>query len=339
MKLPKYQKKTKLGEDGITILKRIVETKLEWIYRTNHQEHDFGIDAYIDIITNQGQVTGKSIAIQVKSGDSYFKEKNKFGWVFRDDLSHLNYYLNFQSPVILVLVNVSLNKAFWCHIDPNKTESTGVNWKITVPFKHRLSSKSKPELLKFVSPVKDYIPQLEHYWNVNKQLMNSGILALVVDKSEVLNSDYQNLDLVFNRMQATPELIEKLENKVDIWIDGYNDDERELYKIEEVKIWILSFMEKISGWSYFLSTSQGLAFLKLMFLCFINVKEISDSGISDIGIEQKKVDFDMKSGQPFFALFFKDLNAFTDKHGISDDENIVICERVMKELTGKEIKI
>lgn len=205
MKLPKYSETSKLGEDGITILKQIVEKELNWIFRYNHQEHDFGIDAYLDIINKQGQVTGKSIALQVKSGSSYFKEKNKFGWVFRDDLAHLNYYLNQETPVILILVNTIQSKAFWCHIDSDKTERTGKQWKITVPFKQRLCTNSKSELLSFILPVKDYVSQMEDYWGKNKMLKDSAILGLGVDKSEILKSDHRNMQLLFNRIQMTPD--------------------------------------------------------------------------------------------------------------------------------------
>ncbi len=60
MKLPQYDNSSKKGEDGATIVKAIVESELKWIFRKNHQETDFGIDAYIDLITEKGQVTGKS---------------------------------------------------------------------------------------------------------------------------------------------------------------------------------------------------------------------------------------------------------------------------------------
>lgn len=74
MKLPNYNNSSKKGEDGITIIKSIVEKELDWIFRPNHKEHDFGIDAYLDVIAEFGQVTGKTIAAQVKTGESYFKE-------------------------------------------------------------------------------------------------------------------------------------------------------------------------------------------------------------------------------------------------------------------------
>jgi hypothetical protein len=78
MELPKYSQSSKTGEDGITIVKNIVENELKWVFRKNHQENDFGIDAYFDVISEIGQVTGKSIAVQIKTGKSYFTEKKRF---------------------------------------------------------------------------------------------------------------------------------------------------------------------------------------------------------------------------------------------------------------------
>jgi hypothetical protein len=41
---PKINSSSLTGEIGTTILKKLVETKLGWLYRQNHQENDFGID-------------------------------------------------------------------------------------------------------------------------------------------------------------------------------------------------------------------------------------------------------------------------------------------------------
>ncbi len=128
MQLPTYKKSSKLGEIGLSIVKDIIESELDWIFRKNHQEHDFGIDAYIDINTEFGHITGKSIALQVKTGASYFSETNSFGWVYRDSIEHLNYYLNHQIPVVIILVNNLERKVYWCLCDsekPNKLVRTG----------------------------------------------------------------------------------------------------------------------------------------------------------------------------------------------------------------------
>jgi len=47
-------------------------------FQKKSSRNDFGIDAYFDIITERYKLTGKSIAVQIKSGDSYFK--NLMNW-------------------------------------------------------------------------------------------------------------------------------------------------------------------------------------------------------------------------------------------------------------------
>lgn len=332
MELPRYQKNSKIGEDGITVIKRIVESDLSWIFRPNHQEHDFGIDAYIDVVSEIGHVTGKTIAIQVKTGDSYFKEQNDFGWVFRGQMSHLNYYLNHDIPVLIILVDAKKQKAYWCHCDPNKTELAGENWKITVPESQELNINSKQEFLQFISPVKDYASQLEYFWKMNKTIQGAGILALIVDKPEIESMDCENILTAFERIQINPELIKSKRNKVDIWIHGYNDDPRELFQIDEVINWISKFLENVNGWAYFLSIINGASFLRVAQLCKMRFIEIPNSEYIENGVRRRRVEIDLTSGQEFLDLFFNDLNTFCDVHKIRDEINIEITESVVKYL-------
>ena len=93
MNLPQRNKSAKIGRSGISILNSIVEDQLGWLLRWSHQEDDFGIDAFIDLISEKGHVTGKSIALQVKTGQSYFRNHNKFGWKYFGEMRHPNYTL------------------------------------------------------------------------------------------------------------------------------------------------------------------------------------------------------------------------------------------------------
>ena len=51
-----------------------------WLFKRTHQEHDYGIDGYIDIVTEDGHVTGQMFASQIKCGKSFFQEKTKDGY-------------------------------------------------------------------------------------------------------------------------------------------------------------------------------------------------------------------------------------------------------------------
>lgn len=331
MILPKYDISSKKGEYGTTIVKAIVEDELEWIFRKNNQENDFGIDAYIDLITDKRFVSGKSIALQIKTGDSYFKEQNEIGWIFRGELKHLNYYLNHDIPVIIVLVNDQNKSAYWCLCDFSKTEKAGQNWKITVPFNQKLDVSSKSELLNYISPITDYVSQLEHYWEFNKFLHDQDRIVFTVKKSDIEKKNYNELIMAFARLEVNAELILNLKGKIDVKIYGYNEDERELFEIEEVKEWLTTVIMKINSLSYFLVKDKDAVFLKLLLICHTKGKIITHGKINEIECETGYI-------KNFISVLFNGLNDFCNKHNISESTNLELSKKLAEYLLEGKYK-
>lgn len=124
----------------------------EWIFR-EQPVLDFGIDAQVEVCVD-GRPTGRVIALQVKSGVSYFKEETETGVIYRGDATHLNYWTNHSLPVILVLYHPTERHAIWCHIrvDHYGIRSTGAGWCVEVPKAQRLSKDSVGILRNISSP-------------------------------------------------------------------------------------------------------------------------------------------------------------------------------------------
>ncbi len=59
---PKEKDNINIGKAGQAFFQYFVINQLRFDYRPVHQENDFGIDGYIEIISNQ-KVTGKSLAV------------------------------------------------------------------------------------------------------------------------------------------------------------------------------------------------------------------------------------------------------------------------------------
>lgn len=334
MDLPKYDNSSRTGETGLTIVKEIVETKLDWIFRKNHQENDFGIDAYFDIITEKNSITGKSIAIQIKSGDSYFREPNEFGWTFRGEMKHLNYYLNHEIPVVIIIVNTQNKTCYWSLCDPYKTIRTGDNWKITIPSNQKLETQSKQSLLKYVSPVTDYVSQLDHFWKVNKMFLETDKIFLVVDKEDIENNSYSYLIDAFKRMEDSPELISHLNGKVDVSIHGYNEDPRELFEVNEVMQWARKVFTEISGLAYFLVKDPITAqFFKVLFVAHVDFKVQK----KDYESSKNYIEYETESSWKFTEKVFENLNDFQDKHNISDETNKLLSKQVVELFSGVNI--
>ena len=144
-----------------------------WLFR-EQMVHDFGIDAHVEI-TNTDYPTGQIIAIQIKSGMSFFSEENDNSYIFRTEDKHIKYWSHHTLPVILVLYNTDDEILYWQNVNEDTVKSTGKGWKIDVPKTHNLDERSLIVLSKLTQP-EPYIQKLnklklDRYW-MNK--LNKG---------------------------------------------------------------------------------------------------------------------------------------------------------------------
>ena len=114
-------------------------TRVNWIFR-EQPIADMGIDAHVEVC-HDGEPTGELLGLQIKTGDSFFTEKAENGVVFRGNLTHLAYWQRHVLPVILVLVDLRLQTAYWVAVTPQTIERTVKHWKITVPNSQVLSQE------------------------------------------------------------------------------------------------------------------------------------------------------------------------------------------------------
>ena len=109
----KWPKKNRTATEGLLYVESVVNDHGS-IFRPVHQETDVGIDAHIELVS-KGFVTGKLVAAQVKSGDSYLaKEAREFS--VRVDKDHLDYWCSYLVSVILVCYSPSKKLAAWAAI-------------------------------------------------------------------------------------------------------------------------------------------------------------------------------------------------------------------------------
>lgn len=317
------------------ILTELVEGQLGWLLRPNHQEDDYGIDAYVDIKIDKG-ISGKSIAIQAKTGDSYFVTKNEFGWKFYGELKHLNYYLNHDIPVLIVIVDESIKKAFWAVCVAAEVERTPKNWSILIPYVQELNAASKSELSKFISPVIDYVSQLEHYWEENKLLKSLGRITFIAGFEDILQGNYEPLIDGLNRLSANKELLLTHKENIEIGIHGYDEDPRELYEIREARKWISEILQNVKGLSFFLVKDHLSQFLKLILFCNINVIDVSGSDGKQDRISDKKIECTPQDFKKVLDMLFSDLNEFCAVNKIPQALNNQITTNIVDCYTNGE---
>jgi hypothetical protein len=112
---------------------------------------DFGIDALIEICEH-GQPSGQLIALQIKSGESFFREHTTQGFIYRGSKAHLDYWVGHSLPVFLVLYHPGFDEAWWCAITAETVERTSKGWRIAVPFNQRFGESSRSHMVKYAPP-------------------------------------------------------------------------------------------------------------------------------------------------------------------------------------------
>ncbi|MBZ0283485.1 MAG: DUF4365 and DUF1817 domain-containing protein [Anaerolineae bacterium] len=270
---PTITKSAQTGEIGVNIVAQIVNNELGWLFRRNHNEHDFGIDGYVDIVTPEQAVTGRYLAVQIKCGHSYLSSKDDFGYIYYGETKHLNYLINHPVPVLIILCDPQSGTCYWELFNPAKTEPAKNGWKLSIPSDQILSRNVKNKLEEIAGPSADHLETLEAYWELNKLIGdNTNLVVLVIARDDIEAGNYENVVSFFQRLRATKSFARKLQGKVELRVLGYNNDRRELWEIPKVKNWFKILEPEVKYWFYFLSSSGKVAGLKLLALCLCAIK-------------------------------------------------------------------
>lgn len=115
---------------------------------------DYGIDAIIEV-KEDGYATGKMIAVQIKSGESYFRETEEGSVIFRVDEKHSNYWINHSLPVIVVINLPNKNECIWEIANKQTLIPCNNSWKVKIP-KNQTIENSRDKLLEISKNISDY---------------------------------------------------------------------------------------------------------------------------------------------------------------------------------------
>lgn len=137
---------------GVSATEKIIN-QMGLIFREQPTD-DYGIDAQIETIEN-GYATGKLIAVQIKSGASFFNEKTSDSIIYRGERKHYDYWLNHSLPVIIVLYDPINDICYWNVVNLKTAILTPKNWKIEIPLKNLLID-AKPKLFELADNLTEY---------------------------------------------------------------------------------------------------------------------------------------------------------------------------------------
>lgn len=324
---PKRTESHATAEIGVTLVAGIVRERLGWEFRRAPQESDFGIDGYIDVITKEGYVTGKSFAVQIKTGASYLVESPSGHWRYRGEVKHINYYANLGVPVLLILVDPSSRTAWWQLFDVYEIDRTDGGWTIAVPHSRRLDSSCRAELAKLVGPATDYLPYLETFWMLGDNAKDYDTIWIQVQRIEIERGLFRPFQRIFERLSATREAILGARNKVEVSVSGYDDDSRELFQIPEVRQWVTSMVEATKYLAYFLQLGPEARAIHLIIACVCEAEVV---GWGRKPEHARKLELRLRAPEKvegFMNQQYAELNELTERYSLPMATNRSVSEK------------
>lgn len=133
---------------GVIETDRIVTKNLQWIFR-EQSITDVGIDAMIEQVEN-GNPTGKFIALQIKSGEGNFHISEKKLTYYVSGV-HYNYWLNLNVPSILIAHLPKKEETYWLEINKKNFSKTNKKWKLEIPINNKFDNRAKNKLKQIFS--------------------------------------------------------------------------------------------------------------------------------------------------------------------------------------------
>jgi len=250
------------GKSGINTVAKIANDDLFWIFRQTHNEDDFGIDGYLDVVTDYGSVTGQQFAVQIKSGQSFFTESTPRGILFRGEGKHLKYYQNHPMPVLIVLVDCD-KRVHWTVFDMNRVVLVGQSWTIIIPLSSNLSL-DKQELISLLPDLSNPQEELDHFWNIHNIAKDGGLVFAPITKLEVDTQNFQEIEAFIERILQRKETIKSFQDRIEIIFDGYNDTNAELYEIESCREYIKTLLLNNPEIFFFLNKRSDWCLLRVL---------------------------------------------------------------------------
>lgn len=153
-----------------------------WMFREQPID-DVGIDAHMELTEPTGE-SKQLLALQIKSGASWFKEEKGESFIFRDiNERQYNYWTKNSLPCIVVLFNPDDETCIWEKLTTETIERTndgqGKGFFVRVPKTQVfLDSRSSKKLISFTN-----LPQ--HITNYNFLLSQKKFMKIIQDGGQI----------------------------------------------------------------------------------------------------------------------------------------------------------
>lgn len=220
---------------GVNATESIFIREFDWIFR-EQPIVDVGIDALIEQSEN-GNPTGKFIALQIKSGKGNFSVTNDKLTYYISNV-HYNYWLNFDIPILLIAHIPEKDKTYWIEITEKNIKPTKKQWKIEIPLRNKLDKKAKPLIAKLLTKLNIEYQSIKIF---NGENIDEETIYDIAEKSECIGD---SKDSTIKTAEILTELTAKT-NESNEKFTHYNEIGQS-YKSPQVKASINTFAKQIN---------------------------------------------------------------------------------------------
>lgn len=162
MSLPKFPKTSTTERLGVLAVANLF-TQMGFIFRETSNS-DTGIDGYIEEVNDSHEATGRLLALQIKSGKSYLKDKGNH-FEFYADKSHVKYWKLYPIPVVLCVHNPETQCTYFQSIKRHSHDNSN---KIFIPKEQILSPDKKEEIFKHLAGVSTKYHSTQELYDIMK---------------------------------------------------------------------------------------------------------------------------------------------------------------------------
>jgi hypothetical protein len=154
-----------------------------------------------------------------------------------------------------------------------------------------------------------------------------GMMILSISRKEIETFDHIG---VLNYLDGVKMKARKYEGKFNILVTGFDNDERELHEIEEVRRYF-DFLDRcFPYWFYFLIKTLPPKYspINMLISLLVPIESVisKDSQLQTIQLNIPRL-------QQFIKIHFDFLNELTDELGLPDSENLRISQEVMSNIS------
>lgn len=187
-----------------------VATELGQIWRETTQA-DVGIDGQLEFVDPEGFATGRTVAVQVKSGPSFFEHEDETAYRFYPEKKHRVYWERYPLPVLLILHDPDQGRSYWTDArQALRSPETSAQAAIAVPKGNELQSATVEQLFEnagvqeeiFVEDSETVLITLIERRSTNEMFPISYFDLFTQGLTNICRSLYFGMDLVMSAAET-----------------------------------------------------------------------------------------------------------------------------------------